>query len=211
MLKGDKEGLAVTMRDDGYELFRRAVVERNSDAWEMIVARYRTMMIGWARRCEAADLAGEPFEDLADQALARAWRALSPERFDQFVNLAALLAYLRTCVTSTVIDAARSRAAAQRMAEWSELSASGAIEQSVLQQIERDELWRIAAGVIATEAERVALVERYVLDLTPRAIQARHPDMFPEVRRVYETIRNVLARLRRSRGLHDLYGDDMAA
>ncbi len=58
-------------------------------------------------RCQAAQAAEESCEDLADRALARAWAALSPKRFAAFPSLPALLAYLRTCVTTTAIDAAR--------------------------------------------------------------------------------------------------------
>ncbi len=31
--------------DDGYELFRRAVQERDADAWASIAARYRRLLI----------------------------------------------------------------------------------------------------------------------------------------------------------------------
>jgi DNA-directed RNA polymerase specialized sigma24 family protein len=199
------------MRDDGYELFHRAIVERDPDAWEQIAVQYRNMMVGWARRCQVAELAGEPYENIADEALARAWRALTPERFEQFANLAALLGYLRTCVAHTAIDAARSRAAAERAAEWHELSASAAPEQRVLEQFDREELWRVASQIAASEAEQVVLVERFVLDLPPRVIHVRHPELFPHVRRVYETIRNLGDRLRRSRDLRQLYGDGLAA
>src|SRR5690242_15158024 len=104
----------MTLRDDGYELFRRAVVDRDADAWGEIAHSYRAMLIAWARRCQASEITGEQYEDLADEALARAWRALTPERFAQFPNLAALMGYLHTCVTTTVIDAARARTAYER-------------------------------------------------------------------------------------------------
>jgi len=93
------------MCNDGYELFRRAIVEHEDEAWTAIAARYRSLMIAWAARCPALHTAEECCEDLADQAFARAWRALTPERFARFPSLAALLAYLRTCVTATVVDA----------------------------------------------------------------------------------------------------------
>src|SRR5581483_5665085 len=93
------------LREDGYELFRRAVVDRDIHAWSQIALSYRAMMIGWARRSEAAELSGQQCEDLADEALARAWKALSPEHFAQLPTLAALLEYLGTCVASTAIDA----------------------------------------------------------------------------------------------------------
>src|SRR5262245_35562382 len=99
---------------DGYDLFHRAVVGRDADAWSTICARYRHLLISWAVRCPAAQETGEFYEDLADRALARAWAALSPEKFAAFPSLETLLAYLRACVATTAIDAARAQRAQER-------------------------------------------------------------------------------------------------
>src|SRR5262249_33810519 len=113
-------GSAMDTHDDGYDLFRRAVVERDADAWATIAERYRRLLISWAVRCPAAQEAGEFSEDLADRALARAWAALSPERFAAFPSLAALLAYLRTCVAAAAIDAARTQGVHERAVHHAE-------------------------------------------------------------------------------------------
>jgi DNA-directed RNA polymerase specialized sigma24 family protein len=201
----------VTIHQDGYELFRRAVVDQEAEAWGEISLSYRTMMVAWARRYHVADMTGECYEDLADEALARAWKALSPERFAQFPSLAALLAYLRTCVTATVIDAARARTSYERMVARVGHSASAAPDQAVLEQLDRAELWQLASSLVVSEAERLVLLERFVLDLPPRTIQARHPALFPEVHKVYETIRNICDRLRRNQELRRVYAEHIAA
>jgi DNA-directed RNA polymerase specialized sigma24 family protein len=211
MLFAIKWEALVRIHQDGYELFRRAVVDRDADAWAEISVSYRAMMVAWARRCHVADLSGECYEDLADEALARAWKALSPERFAQFPNLAALLGYLRTCVMAAAIDAARARTSYERMAERMEHSASAAPDQLVLEQLDRTELWQLANSLVASEAERVVLLERYVLDLPPRVIQSRHPGLFPDVRRIYETIRNICDRLRRNQDVRRAYAEHLAA
>lgn len=199
------------IQQDGYELFRRAVVEQDGDAWGEISVSYRTMMIGWARRCQVADITGECYEDLADEALARAWKALTPERFSQFPSLAALLAYLRTCVQATVIDAARARTTYERVAARADHPTSAQPDQTVLERLDSAELWRLASSQATTEAERVVLRERFVFDLPPRVIQARHPALFPEVRKIYETIRNLCDRMRRNQDLRRVSGENLAA
>jgi DNA-directed RNA polymerase specialized sigma24 family protein len=198
------------MHDDGYELFRRAVVERDADAWSAIAERYRPLLIAWVGRCEAAVAAGEPFEDLADEGLARAWRALSPERFGGFPNLAALLGYLRTCVTTTVIDAARARAMHERAAQRIRWDAEALPEQVVFQQLGSVELWQLVSGLVATEEEQVVLIERFVFDLPPRVIQDRHPLLYPNVKKIYTAIRNLRERLRRHEGLRRFYAEFLA-
>ena len=199
------------IHQDGYELFRRAVVERDGDAWGEISVSYRTMMIGWVRRCNMADMTGESYEDLADEALARAWKALTPERFGHFPGLAALLAYLRTCVQATVIDAARSRSTYERVAARIDTTTSKQPDQTVLERLDSTELWKLASSIATTEAERIVLRERFVFDLPPRMIQARHPDMFPEVRKIYEVIRNLCDRMRRNQDLRRASGENLAA
>src|SRR5262249_9704401 len=117
---------------DGYDLFRRAIMEGNEDAWAEIYAHYRPLLMAWSRHSSMRNPAGELCEDIADRALARAWAALSPVRFEQFPNLATLLAYLRTCVTAAVIDSARAQATRERMAQKLELGIVATPEQLVL-------------------------------------------------------------------------------
>jgi DNA-directed RNA polymerase specialized sigma24 family protein len=195
------------VHDDSYELFRRAVVERDTEAWAVIATRYRNLLINWATRCRAHLAAGERSEDLADRALARAWAALLPERFGSFPNTATLLGYLRTCVTATVIDAARAQAAHDRAVHSVEQDAVPTPEQITLARLGRDELWQLVNRLITSEAERVVVVERFVFDLPPRAIQARHPALFPDVSVVYASIRNLCERLRRNQDFRRYYAE----
>jgi hypothetical protein len=200
----------VEVQADGYELFRRAVVAGDEDAWQAIVERYRPLLISWAARCEAAQAAGESYENLADEGLARAWRALSPERFAGFPSLATLLGYLRACVNATVIDAARARASYDRLAQQARFDGAVTPEQVVLEQLGGDELWQLILDIVESEAERIILVERFVLDLPPRTIQARHPALFSDMEKIYLAIRNLRDRLRRHKGLSQRYAGSLA-
>ena len=196
---------------EAYELFRRAIAERDEDAWAANAARYRLLLISWAAHCSTRIRINERCEDIADQALARAWVALSPARFVGFPNLAALLAYLRTCVTAVVIDHARSQAAMERLYRNLKARPIETPEQVVLGEFSRAELWRLVNSLVSNEQERTVLVESFVLALPPRAIWARHPDLFPTVMDVYTTKRNLLGRLQRNRDLQELHQELLAA
>ena len=78
---GNMYRIELSTEVDDYELFRRAIVERDEDAWAAIHVRYRSLLIFWSRRCSAAFVIGEPHDAIADQALARAWMALSRPPF----------------------------------------------------------------------------------------------------------------------------------
>src|SRR4029079_8368422 len=185
-------------QQDAYELFRRAIVEHDEQAWIESATRYRPLLAAWASRCSASAVLSESYDDLADQAFARAWSALSPERFASFPTLAALLAYMRTCVTTTVIDHARSELSRERMEKSIQGDEVATPEQLVMDQFQRQEIWRLAERAVASEQERVVLRETFVNDLTPRAILRRYPDLFADAHAIYTTTRNLFDRLQRS-------------
>ncbi len=184
--------------DEGYDLFRRAIEGRDADAWADIHTRYQSLLITWVQRCSAAAYCDEDTADLADQAFARAWAALSPARFAQFPSLAALLAYLRACVNTAAIDAARAQAVRERECQISQANLVASPEQIVQADLDHAELWRIVAALTTSPVERIILVESFIYDLPPRAIQARHPKIFVDVAAVYTAKRNLLTRLQRS-------------
>lgn len=196
---------------DGYELFRRAIVERSDDAWRQIYARYRPLLLAWARQSHLRTPSGEPAEDLADWALARAWAALSPSRFAQFANLAALMGYLRNCVVTTVIDASRVEASHERIHQRMEADPVATPEQIVVRAAERAALWQMICHKVATEQEQIVLVESFQLTLTPRQILERHAEHFESVAAIYNTKRNLLNRLMRCHELQRLHEELHAA
>jgi DNA-directed RNA polymerase specialized sigma24 family protein len=156
----------------------------------------------WANQSLANMAIDESSRDLADHAFARAWAALTPVCFGKFPNLAALLAYLRTCVTSVAIDHARAQTARSRIREQLDEPSVATPEQIVLHDADCRELWRLVSQVVATAQERTILDECFVLDLPPRLILTRHPDLFANIGSVYAAKRNLLDRLRRSPELH---------
>jgi DNA-directed RNA polymerase specialized sigma24 family protein len=188
-------------QNEDYELFRRAIMERDADAWTAIHRRYRALLIAWASRYGSAARLGELPEDIADQAFARAWMALTPQHFATFAGLAQLLAYLRTCVATTVIDGARSQLASERRRQQIHERAVATPEQIVVASMAHVELWRMLKAMAQTPAEEVILVESIAYALPPREILARHPQLFCGIADVYSAKRNLFARLQRN---HDL-------
>lgn len=190
----------------------RAIAARDPEAWAELASRYRLLLIDWARRYAARTPTVESCEDLADQALTRAWLALSSGQTRTFPTLAALLGYLRCCVSAAVIDQARASAGRAHAPLPDNASTGGTPEQEALDDFERAELWRLISRVVMTEQERVVLYEGSVLDLPSRAIHARHPELFDSVTDVYRVKRNIFSRLQRNPELRRFYrGEDIAA
>jgi DNA-directed RNA polymerase specialized sigma24 family protein len=190
--------------DDGYALFRRAIVEGDTDAWAEGWARYRRILISWAYRYSSVAELGESCEDIADQAFTRAWLALSPTRFDRFADLRALLAYFRACVSAVVIDQMRSAAVRERTIHKLDPAELVSPDQLALEEINRGELWQQISGMVANEQERVVLIESMVYGRPPREILARNVELFGDIAAVYTSKRNLITRLQRNPALRAL-------
>lgn len=189
---------------EGYELFRSAIVERSGEAWAAIYAYYRPIILGWSRQYCAKSSGDESAEDIADRALSRAWLALTAEQFAQFNSLAALMAYMRSCVAAAVIDNSRARATRERAYQRLELRAVATPEQQVLYGNARLAFWQQVFKIVTDDLERVVLKETFVFALPPRKIAARHPNLFEDVAQVYALKRNLTNRLVRSREFHQI-------
>jgi DNA-directed RNA polymerase specialized sigma24 family protein len=187
----------ISQTEQEYDLFRQAILYREEDAWAAIHARYHSLLVSWAYHSGAQQCMELP-SDIADRAFARAWAALTPERFAEFPSLASLLSYLRICVKTTAIDLARSHAACERAWQQIEAGEPATPEQIILDKLDRDALWDLVIGHAHTAAERIVLIESCAYGLPPRTIQARHPDQFPTVDSVYTTKRNLFNRLQRN-------------
>ncbi|MEO7909062.1 MAG: hypothetical protein ABIV47_05375, partial [Roseiflexaceae bacterium] len=191
---------------------RPAIVAGDAEAWATIAERYRRQMVAWANHCCARMPIHEPPTDIADQALARAWFALSSARFESFPSLAAFLAYLRTCVMATAIDHAReqtTRALNEHLAGIQALTVS--LEQVVMEQIQQAELWCLILSIAKDEQEQLLVRESLIDALPPRAIYARHPDQFADVATVYRMKHNLFKRLQRNESIERLCYERMLA
>lgn len=183
---------------DSYELFRRAILYGDEEAWTTLYIRYRSLLIAWAVRSSVRPYQYAECADIADQAFARAWVALTPERFAAFPSLAKLLSYLHACVEATTIDSARAQASRERLAQRLTVSAPAAPEQTVLAAQDRVAFWRAVSAVATTPAERVILIESFAYGLPPREICARHPQIFATARKVCNMKHRLCARLQRN-------------
>jgi DNA-directed RNA polymerase specialized sigma24 family protein len=206
-VKDASVGRNIHLNDDNRNTFSHPGWGRDDRTWEMIAAQYSRILIAWAMRCPATAIAETSAKDIADQVLARAWLALSAKDFPPFPNPAAFLSYLRMCVTHTAIDAVRASAVQAGTVQILMASTTTDPELALLDQLDRMALWGLVNSLVGTEQERVILIERYVLDLPPRRILARHPTLFADVTAIYTLVRNLCCRLRHHHGLRQLWDE----
>ena len=190
-------------RDDSFcfGIFERAVVGRDSDAWEAIVVQYRGIVLAYVAQHTAAAILRESEDYWVNRAFQRFWGAIGPERFGQFPDLPALLRYLKLCVHSVVLDEVRARRAGS-LASLEEVPDSvpsnADAEHNVLGKLAGEQLWDAIRRELQDEAEERVIFLSFARDLKPSEIVERHPELFASVADVYRIKRNVVERLRRS-------------
>jgi hypothetical protein len=184
-----------------YELFRRALVERNEVAWEHIYTHYTGLVESWVRRSGAFAGSGESSEYFVSLAFTRFWRAITPERFASFPTLPSLLHYLQLCAGCVVIDSVRAQSWSEMLPEESipfDRAARTSPDEEAMERVNRQEFWSYISSQLNDEAERVVVFDFFVMGMKPGDIFDHRQDLFASVKDVYNVKRNVLGRLSRN-------------
>ena len=193
--------------DPGYcfELFRRAIVQRDQRAWALTYAQYRPLATRWVERHPAFSTCNEEVHYFVNRAFERFWRAVTPLKFGRFPQLRSVLHYLRMCVNSVVLDHARMPDHRAMGSLEEELTAAtegtSSVEARALDWMQRQEhrreFWERINAQLQDERERRVLYDSFFRDLKPRELCVKYQDLFSDVQEVYRVKRNILDRLRR--------------
>jgi RNA polymerase sigma factor (sigma-70 family) len=192
------------------EMFRRAIINRDDDAWASIYQQYAPLVLTWVTQHQsAAPLLGQDGSGpLVNAAFAKFSQALTPAKMENFDSLAAVLKYLKMCVHSVVADEVRTRQARQYEEALDAIEhepASADPAEDVIANIAAEGLWQVILEELNGEDERVLIYLAYVQGMKPSEISSRQRQFFPTVDDVYRIKRNVLERLRRNRRLQALF------
>jgi hypothetical protein len=77
-------------------------------------------------------------------------------------------------------------------------------ERHVMSQIAVEALAQAVLSHLRDEEDKVVAILSWTYGLRPQEIQARRPDLFPDVRRVYQVKRNLVNRLQRDSVIQQL-------
>jgi hypothetical protein len=186
-----------------YELFRRALAQRDDDAFELLMANYRGLVTSWVRRHPKFSQTGEAPDLFANTAFERLWIAIPPARFMRFTDLRALLKYLQICVHSSVADHMRGIEPTLSLEPDNPDAPlrEPASPEPALSGAEKAEVWAAVLAEMRTQKERVVLQCCFALRMKPSEAYEEYPSIFASVQDVYRTKQNVIERLRRNEAL----------
>lgn len=196
-----------------FEIWRRAIVERDEAAWDSLVGQYG----GFVRRWLTLRLAHFPALRFEEDALVNGvfinfYRFVGPEKFANFHNLSGILQYLKLCCGTIVADAQRDFQARNldisldrstgpgeaggEQALEAKVSDDFDMEESVAYSTDRATFWQGIWQKLPDPADRLLVYLRYVLGMPPREIVQLYPQHFSDVTAVYRRNKNLLWRLR---------------
>lgn len=185
------------------ELFRRAIKLRNQQAWDCIYEQYRRIVFSWISRNPVFYDTGESAEYFAQEAFMRLWRHLTPEKFDALTDLRMLMAYLKMCVNSTLVDFMRRQD--QPTEELNE-TIPHPETTSTVERLDREQLWQLVSGQVQNDKEWLVLRGLFVWGYKPNELCTKYDSVFKDVREVYTIRENVMNRLRRDHKIKEYFG-----
>lgn len=186
------------LSDDQYglELFKRALMQSDSLAWEAVQQCFDGIMHSWMGRHPLRDAACrlDSEENYVAQGFARFWQATVNNQEIAFRTLGAALKYLRASLHAVIIDTLRTYSRA-RVVKLPEPGEAG--EPLTEDHYDGGELWQIIGHLITDERERRVVYLLYYCGLKPREIVQFRCLGFENVQEIYHIRRMLIERLQR--------------
>lgn len=189
-----------------FELFRRALSERDEVAWNGIIENYNGLVKKWVLNHSKYASSGEEVDYFVNRAFERLWRyiACKPGKFAQFTELAAVLQYLKLCVHASITDDAPSLSVSTVSLENDDgrpadevFDGSGSVEEPAL-NLEHNELWQTIDRYLNNEIERIVFIGFFVEGLKNRELLELYPDLFDDAKQISNKRTAILRRLSRN-------------
>ena len=178
----------------GLELFRRATVEGDAEAWAWVQRCFGEIVLGWLRRhpSRAAACRLESEANYVALTFERFWQATALSQHVSFRTLAAALQYLRASLHGAVLDTLR---AYSRPKEVPLLEPGEPGEPLAEEQTEGSMVWEILQTMLSNRREQRLAYLLYHCGLKPREIVRFCPQEFSSVEDIYRLRRTLFERL----------------
>ena len=179
------------------EVFYRAMVKHDPDAWELLQRLFTPTVRGWMCHKPYRDIAcrHEPEENYVNDAFARVWQASMCNRLE-FTTLEAALNYLKISLQGALIDKLLAYSRPREVPLPDPGSDTYGVEEPATEdEYGSYELWEIVKSLLPNKRERRLAYLMYVGGLKPREIIRLCANEFSDIQEVYRLHRNIIERL----------------
>lgn len=192
----------------GFELFRRAIRNKDERALEVVITQYQPLVARWVDKWmdnhHDFPSINEEAQDFIAQAFERFWVSFTPAKFDKSQNLAAILRYLKMCVHGAITDGWRKFRGIRLEQEIREEEQKFYQPESAPEDLlQNEEFWQLIKKKSKNPKEYTVIYASFSLALSPREIFAEYPGLFRDVKEIYQYKANLLDRLERDDEIKD--------
>ncbi len=195
--------------DDGghcFELFHRAIANRDQQAWAAICEQYWRLIARWVN--------GPPdqVDARVNTTFARFWQAVPPRNFSKFSGTGKLMAFLRACARSVRIDEHRRQKRRNLVGlEDAPLEVDDTTAPQAMDNVSRRELSAHIKRRLRDEQEHLLFDLSFTVGLKPRQIAQEYPDHFTDVAQVRRIKERIVLRLKNDLRLQEWWKGQVAS
>jgi hypothetical protein len=198
-----------------YEMFRRALVEKNELAKKAIVDLYSSLVQRWIQRRqdrpEFERVEDINMNELVNSTFERVWKSLSPSKFEHLKSLASILSYLQSAANGAIMEYVRPfRRLSLQMELISEMQE---LDNQVNDEdlLNKDEFWELIKRKARNEKEYLVVFSSSLLGLSPKEILEEYSDRFRSINEIYQLKASFLERLARDSEVRDYFSKNDAS
>lgn len=196
-----------TTTPSAFELFRRALVLRDEQAWVGMFQLYSNLVSAWILPLMAeVQVTRDDLGAMINTTFAKFVRGVTAQKFADFSSVEPLLKYLKLCAQSVARDEMRLRRYHQCEQAMDAIEDEPLMDdpaEAMLGHLEASEVWEVIRQACRPD-ELLILLYNCALGWPARDLQESYPAIFPSVDEVYRIRRNAIARLQRNRQLKAL-------
>lgn len=188
----------------GFELMRRALSEENHDAFAYVCEIYARQVKAWVHGHTKFIQTQEDADYFVNAAFSAFFCALRGQKFSRFSSLAPVMAYLKACVHSTIMQYLRDQNSSRQVS----FEAAGEILGSdcMEERLSSTEIWEYIATLLPDMRSRKLAYMALVQDLKPRQIVTTMPQEWYTERDVSIALYRIRQLLRNDSRLRQLIG-----
>lgn len=179
-----------------FELLRRALADDLPDAFTLIYHVYERQVLAWVYGHTHFAETGESAEYFAGGAMRAFYFSVRGAKFAGFSSLPALLAYLKLCVHTSVMQYLRDQ---RRLPSTSIDDVIGLSETPDLDEpLQAEDLWAQICQLLPDPHEQLLARCSFIQGLKPREISAAYPAIWSSAREVSVALYRLRSILRNS-------------
>ena len=190
-----------------YELFRRAIVEKDQKAWAAVYEQYKRL-VAKQLVTKGVQINPDQVDDLVEDTFAKFWQAMKSKEFaNDFKSMGQIITYLKMCAHSVKVDWFRNQK------KWEDFTTP--LEEaehikhdpisSKIEALDREKLQTYFRSRLKDKEERLVFFLSFESGLKPRQIYAKYTQEFENVKEVRRIKERIVLRLKNDPQLRILW------